>query len=345
MRFKQNGKRLTLVIGLAVMWLTPCVSLAAPVENGAGVSIESGVDYLLDRGVWWNDEKGCVSCHRGAFMLWGLNEVDRAGGETVSVDELTVLSAWSLDWRHWMAPDANKGLSESEKRQKSIDANADAMGQLILSRGWRDRGVVPPMWVNRFVGDITRLQQNDGSWKPGGQLPLQDRPVREAAEVATMWVLLALADAKQPPGAVDASIEKAMAWLNGKGRTKDGVSTEWWVTRLLLENRVGGAVEINRLREQLLALQRDDGGWGWRHARASDAFGTGLALYALGQSGAPSAKAQDAVERARRFLAQTQIEAGGWRVPSTRLKDKGRIKETANYWGSAWAIIGLMQHR
>jgi squalene-hopene/tetraprenyl-beta-curcumene cyclase len=319
----------------------------SPVEAAPGegeVSIERAVDYLMVRGVWWNDEKGCVSCHRGAFMLWGLNEADRVGEGGVTADELSALSSWSIDWRHWMAPDANQDLSEDEARERSIDANVDAMGQLILSRGWRDRGVVPPAWVSRFVGDILRLQLKDGSWKPGGQLPLQDRPARETAEVTGMWTLLALADANQAPGQIDDAVDRAMAWLNGDGRTREAVSTEWWVARLLLEDRLGSEAEARRLRGRLLALQKAGGGWGWRHARESDAFGTGLALYALGRSSGSPGGTRSAVNRARRYLADTQLEAGGWRIPSTRKKDKGRVKETAGYWGSAWAVIGLMQH-
>jgi squalene-hopene/tetraprenyl-beta-curcumene cyclase len=30
-------------------------------------------------------------------------------------------------------------------------------------------------------------------------------------------------------------------------------------------------------------------------------------------------------------------------VPSTRAKDKNKVRETSSYWGTAWAVVGLLE--
>ena len=34
---------------------------------------------------------------------------------------------------------------------------------------------------------------------------------------------------------------------------------------------------------------------------------------------------------------------GSWPVPSTRARDKNKINKTATYWGTTWAVIGLLE--
>jgi squalene-hopene/tetraprenyl-beta-curcumene cyclase len=114
-----------------------------------------------------------------------------------------------------------------------------------------------------------------------------------------------------------------------------GKSTEWHAVKLLLQPG------NKSLRGELLKLQQPDGGWGWRTGEPSDAFGTGLALYALARSGLPASDGD--VRRAITFLQTTQRPDGAWPVPSTRARDKNKVNATASYWGTAWAVIGLLE--
>ena len=119
------------------------------------------------------------------------------------------------------------------------------------------------------------------------------------------------------------------------------ISTEWWAVRLLLNNQLGNAEQTEQVRSKLLDQQRDDGGWGWLLADESDAFGTGIALYALCHTGVPSEDA--AIVRARQFLIRTQREDGAWPVHGTKTAKRNRIEETATFWGTCWAVIGLLE--
>ena len=49
------------------------------------------------------------------------------------------------------------------------------------------------------------------------------------------------------------------------------------------------------------------------------------------------------IKRAQRFLIDTQRDDGSWAVQGTKANKKDRIEETAVYWGTTWAVIGLVE--
>ena len=72
---------------------------------------------------------------------------------------------------------------------------------------------------------------------------------------------------------------------------------------------------------------------------SSDAFATGVALYALSRCGGIY---QDVIGEAREFLIPTQTDGGNWIVPSTRKVRNNKPGATPNYWETCWAVIGLV---
>jgi hypothetical protein len=82
-------------------------------------------------------------------------------------------------------------------------------------------------------------------------------------------------------------------------------------------------------------------GWGWIADESSDALATGMALYAMRQ--ARVERDDSAVQSAQQFLMDTQQEDGSWAVHGTKESKKESMEETAGFWGTAWATIGLLQ--
>ena len=188
---------------------------------------------------------------------------------------------------------------------------------------------------------IVKRQKKDGSWVPGGRLPALKRPFSETTQVSTMLCLLGLATIPEPSEGLIKGRDLALAWLdktppNGKD---PAVSGEWYTMRLLVDKRLAGGKQVDALRDKILAAQRPDGGWGWLWSDPSDAFGTGLALYALAESGLPST--DPAVERAWKFLIETQTDAGSWLVNGTKKDTKDKPHPFSSFWGSTWALLGL----
>jgi hypothetical protein len=110
-----------------------------------------------------------------------------------------------------------------------------------------------------------------------------------------------------------------------------------------VEQKFGTAQRAADLLAQLRSRQNPDGGWAWRGSGDSDAFATGQALYALNQCGQRDA----VVQRAAGYLIKSQQADGAWDVPSRAISsatNPGRLERLApiyQYWGTAWASIGL----
>jgi hypothetical protein len=117
---------------------------------------------------------------------------------------------------------------------------------------------------------------------------------------------------------------------------------------LLLDVRTGKPAEQLHSRiDQLLKLQKADGGWSQTKDLASDAYATGQALYALSFAGLENDRRE--IQRAVAFLAANQSADGSW--PMTPRNHPG-VKTTKNpvrwpvpitYFGSAWAMLGLVR--
>ena len=73
--------------------------------------------------------------------------------------------------------------------------------------------------------------------------------------------------------------------------------------------------DVDKAARSILERQRPDGGWAQRDELASDAYATGIALWALADAG--QLKPRDAAfQRAVKFLLSTQAEDGSWHVVS-----------------------------
>lgn len=308
------------------------VLLACPrgplLADEARAMVRRSLPFLEKEGVAWMTERNCASCHQVPAMLWSLDAAARAGLE-VDPQKLVKWWAWSVDWKSWVDPKRNAAEA------KVVADNVDTMARLLLGRSPAAKDAP---WVPTFRDHLVGLQGTNGAWKAQGQLPSGRRPARETQEVTTLCVLLALKSAEAPGAPLTKVYQLASDWV-AKGQP--GKSTEWWALRLLLAKELGTPAQVTEGRNALLGQQNADGGWGWLVGEASDAFGTGLALHALGRTGLTTAN--PALQKAVEFLKTTQEANGSWAVPSTRAQDSKRVRETSRYWGTAWAVQGILE--
>lgn len=76
--------------------LLPCVASAVKSGSkveGARQAVTRSLPYLETEGVWWKNNKRCVTCHQIAFMTWTINEAACHG---LPVDE-----AKRTQWNEW----------------------------------------------------------------------------------------------------------------------------------------------------------------------------------------------------------------------------------------------------
>lgn len=324
---------MNLLLFVSLMVVAPADDPRVSVPAEAVLSaVTRSVPFLQREGQGWIENRKCVSCHQVPFMVWSLSEARGAG---VKVDEemLDETAAWAVDWQNWTAP---KNREETDQA-KAESGNVDTMYQLLLSSDYTGSDASTD-WTAAYDAALVSNQQEDGSWKACGQLPTQDRPVRETNEVTTMWTLLALEPRSSELPDWNEKLAAAKHYL---AEAKPGQSSEWWAVRVLFEQRFGSPEKVTELKNDLLSKQHEDGGWGWLLEKPSDALGTGIVLFALSHE--PQEADAAAIERTRRFLLDTQQEDGSWTVPSTLKRAKGKPKETSTYWGTAWAVIGLVR--
>ncbi len=168
--------------------------------------------------------------------------------------------------------------------------------------------------TDALVFNVAAQQQRDGRWLGGG-VP---RPPIEDGDFTRTALAIRGLKTYAPPGRsaeIAERVRRATGWLlNAKP-----VTTEDHAFRLL-GMTWGGADQTARrdAAQAIVHLQRQDGGWGQRDEMASDAYATGLMLYALKESG--SAPATTVVDRGSRYLLSTQRADGSWYVRSRSAK-------------------------
>jgi N-acyl-D-amino-acid deacylase len=206
----------------------------------------------------------------------------------------------------------------------------------------------PDETTEAMVEYLLKTQHDDGHWsKQTSRPPLEESDVM--CSVLTAYGLQHFAAESQRAKA-KAAIDKARRWL-AEAKLE---SQEDRAARLLGLGWLGGEeAEIAAAREQLLAAQRDDGGWGQLDDMPSDAYATGQALWVLQATGLETSSA--AYQRGMSFLLRTQGEDGSWFV-ATRSKpvqpyfDNGDphgknqfISTPATCWAIAALAAGLEQ--
>ncbi len=316
--------------------LACCLALLAadapPTDADVRGVVERSLPFVEGEGQRWIDEKKCVTCHQVPFMVWSLNAAaDR--GFAVDRQKLDEWQTWATDWQHMATKEQ---LEKGE--EVTLSSHHDPVAQLLLGRRIQEGESAAATWPALFAKYLAAGQLDDGSWKAGGQLPSQKRPQRETQEVTTMWAVVALQSYAAPDETIQTRLTKARSWL---GSQTAGESTEWWAVRLLLERGGHNNTEAERARQELINRQRADGGWGWLSNEESDAFGTGVALYALARDGMSSDDQQ--IAQGRLFLANSQQADGSWAVKGTKKDKRTRVEPTATYWGTCWAVIGLAE--
>ncbi len=241
------------------------------------------------------------------------------------------------------------GRAEVERHQESLlrrgalpnnGGGPDTLAQLLLGQpaAGTDHEAKESYAAVRSL--LLEHQEPDGSWHAQGQLPgLKWAGEPEMHEATTMWSLLAISqESSADPGLVR-SRQLAVESLK---KAAPRATLQTLALRVIVAAKFGAPTEKEALLKELLGRQKADGGWSWmKDSSGSDAFATGQALYALGFVGQNGQ--ETAVRRAWEFLLQSQEKDGRWEVPQEAINRGPRKLNVYTYWGTAWAVIGMLQ--
>jgi hypothetical protein len=282
-------------------------------------AVQKALPYLEKEGLAWLENRKCIACHHGAYLIWSHREAARHG---IAVDP-NKLDAWTQQVSALFLKDKPVHL---EKKNGSVEATS-----ILLARnGYTSEPM--DQAASTAVAVLANSQQTAGAWKFEGQA--QKRPDAEAIEATTLWALTVLGSADNLDEAGRKSRESVLAWL---AKAPVGTDNEAVAVRLVLAVQQGDKAAVQAHAEELIKRQNPDGGWSWSKDYPSDSYATGQSLYALGLAGRTGSDA--AVQKGWQYLLATQKPDGSW----PGLSKKPGVKENPIilYWGSAWATIGL----
>jgi ankyrin repeat protein len=185
---------------------------------------------------------------------------------------------------------------------------------LYTLAGFAAAGIPADRATDALVFNIATQQQRDGRWWGGG---IPRPPIEDGDFTRTALGIRAL-KAYGPPGRMvemNDRAHRAAEWL----RKTRPITAEDRAFRLLGLTWGGADASVRGdAVKDILALQRPDGGWNQRDELSTDAYATGLTIYALKESGSEVPAAT--VERASQYLRSTQRADGSWYVRSRSAK-------------------------
>jgi ankyrin repeat protein len=192
-----------------------------------------------------------------------------------------------------------------------------------------------------LVHHLLTIQARDGRWHYSmPRPPMQSSDVTATALAVRGLSLYSIPGREQE---IDRAIVRGRSWLETcKAETNE--EKAYWLLGLTWAN--ASAAALRDAVASLLHDQRPDGGWGQLEHLPSDAYATGLSLYALMTSGAMPA-GQDAVSRGTAFLKSTQAADGTWRVRRRAVPFQPPMQSEFPYdsWissaGTSWAVLAL----
>jgi ankyrin repeat protein len=185
--------------------------------------------------------------------------------------------------------------------------------------------------VNRttdyLAANLAGSQGGDGGW----HLPGYSRsPMQDSDFSRTAMAMRALKTYGTPgrAGEMKQRIERGKQWL----LQAEPVILEDLDMRLVGAAAAGASgAELRKLAEPILAAQHEDGGWAQRQGFPSDAYATGMTLWALNEAGVmrPDAKGV-------KFLLGTQSADGSWHVASRATKFQQYFESGFPYDHDQW---------
>ena len=187
---------------------------------------------------------------------------------------------------------------------------------------------------------IATYQRPDGSF-----VLLGLRPPLESSTFAGTALSIRALQVYGKDADTAARIERARNWLE----TAKPVTGEDRTMRLLgLAWAKSPTKFLRDAAEQVIARQRQDGGWAQLEGLETDAYATGMALVALHASGQVTAT-DPVYQRGVGYLLRTQLDDGSWLVrtrsmPFQPYKESG-FPHGRNQWisaaGTSWAAMAL----
>ncbi len=339
--------------GFAAFFLGLCLSRLAFADGPAPVppaeprqvhrAVERAIGYLQAESAAWLETRQCAACHHVPLPLWALGEAGRQG---YAIDERfvadTVESLLGSEEKLLASKIFPNPAAPPDPRPQGRGLNMGLPFLAVAARSLPRLEDGQEQSLKRIAEEIVRKQQPDGSWEFFATL--RRPPINETQLTDAAWIILALQGETGPdaPESQRAALSRAIAWFDAAGPSD---LHQEKVLRLLLAIRSGQRRDtLQTAIDELLALQRPDGGWSQTVPELrSDAFATGQTLYVLALAGDTAER--PAIRRGIDFLVATQLPDGSWPMTSRSTPNgspgSATLLTPITCAASSWATLAL----
>jgi ankyrin repeat protein len=262
------------------------------------MALTKSVTLLQSAGPTFFAKTGCIACHQQSVASLAVAAARQRG---FAVDERIA--------REQRAIVGLIGKSYRERFMQRVDhpfGSAPSIGYTLL--GMHADGYPPDDITDAMIFELAGRQQLDGSWTAFGHRP----PLEYSRTLGTALAIKAM-QLYGPPAMkdqLDERLDRGRAWLI----SSEPVTTVDRAFQLLgLRWASANASHTDSALAALRTSQRSDGGWSQSAGLASDAYATGLVLYALHEGGAMS-PSNFTYRSGVEYLRRNQLEDGSWHV-------------------------------
>jgi ankyrin repeat protein len=310
---------------------TEIVALLA--DHRARQAAQKSLSLLQACGPPFFSKSGCVACHQqsATSLVLGL-----ARPRGLAIDEKTAREQVKLT-------SMDLGTKRGRFLQRGhIGGTAHRIAYLLL--GMAAEGYEPDDATDAAVFELAGLQLKDGSWLSDGHRPPSEHSQTSATAISARAMSLFTPPAMREE--IEDRVARAREWL----AAAEPHANEEHAFRLLGLKWLGAEEDtIDAAARPIIAQQRPDGGWSQLPDLESDAYATGLTLYALCEGGGLNTK-DAAYERGVEFLLNTQHEDGSWHVVSRSYKFQPYFESGFPHghdqWisaaGTGWATMAIL---
>ncbi len=277
---------------------TPRDQKFAPPDGApdARTALERSLAVLLQSGPTVFAKRACITCHNQTLPAQ-VAAAARAKG--VAADERTA----NLNFRQILA--SYKPIGEEAAQGVSPPGQELTIGYVAMALAAEKHP--PGKMTAGLFHLVAGRQMPDGSWPEFETRPPMEYSTisRTAMAVRTLTLYPIASRSKETEG----RLLRARAWL----LNAQPASAEEYAMRLMgLGWTKAPLSDLRREAKVWKARQRGDGGWAQLPQLDSDAYATGLTLYALHEAGIPVT--EPAYKKGIAYLLKSQHANGGWFV-------------------------------